>query len=85
MPEYVTPVQPADEDRVIELVETILMFESRQPKQYGVTPPITTFPPTEKEIERNQALIEELKKQNSFESPEETHKRYVRCTYRVEI
>lgn len=60
------------------------MLEFRQPKQYGVTPPITTLPPTEKEIERNQALIEELKKQNSFESPEETHKRCVQRARRVE-
>lgn len=53
------------------------MFEPRQLKQYGVTPPITISPPTEKEVERNQALIEELKKQHSFESSEESQKRCV--------
>lgn len=50
----------------------------RQPKQYGVTPPITVAGPTEKEVERNQTLIEELKKQDSFESQEESAKRYVK-------
>ncbi|KAI5852535.1 Poly(A) polymerase central domain-containing protein [Morchella snyderi] len=48
---------------------------SEQPKQYGVTPPITVAGPTDKELERNQTLIEELKKQDSFESQEESAKR----------
>lgn len=60
------------------------MFESRQPKQYGVTPPITVLPPTDKEIERNQALVEELKKQDSFESVEESQKRYVERALQTE-
>ncbi|CAZ81688.1 unnamed protein product [Tuber melanosporum] len=44
-------------------------------QQYGVTPPISVATPTDKEVERNQALIEELKKQGSFEGAEESQKR----------
>ncbi|KAL7272501.1 polynucleotide adenylyltransferase [Rhizina undulata] len=56
-------------------LELFADFESRQQQQYGVTPPISIAPPTDKEIERNTALIEELKKQGSFESQEESMKR----------
>ena len=40
-----------------------------------MTPPISTIGPTESENAVNQALVEELKRQNSFESPEESQKR----------
>ncbi|KAG7926767.1 hypothetical protein KL925_003052 [Ogataea polymorpha] len=44
-------------------------------KQYGVTAPISTAGPTAKENELNDAMIEELRNQNSFESESETQKR----------
>ncbi|KAF6804646.1 poly polymerase [Colletotrichum sojae] len=46
-------------------------------RAYGVTPPISTALPTEAENQTTQALIEELRKQNTFESPAETAKRQV--------
>ncbi|RPB29257.1 Poly(A) polymerase [Terfezia boudieri ATCC MYA-4762] len=50
------------------------MYDSA-PKQWGVTPPISIVGPTDTENAVNQALVEELKRQNSFESPEESQKR----------
>lgn len=44
-------------------------------KQYGVTPPISTEGPTKEDIALNDAMIEELRNQNSFESAAETEKR----------
>ncbi|KAK9387706.1 Poly(A) polymerase central domain-containing protein [Lipomyces mesembrius] len=44
-------------------------------KTYGVTPPISTVSATEAEIAMNEKLIEELKRQGSFESEEESQKR----------
>ncbi|KAF8473589.1 Poly(A) polymerase central domain-containing protein [Kalaharituber pfeilii] len=44
-------------------------------QQWGVTPPISLVGPTESENAVNMALVEELKRQNSFESPEESQKR----------
>ena len=46
-----------------------------QMKQYGVTPPIQVQLPTQEELAANETLLEELKRQNNFESPEETEKR----------
>lgn len=46
-------------------------------KQWGVTPPISLSLPTDSELAANDALIAELKKQNNFESVEETEKRLV--------
>lgn len=43
----------------------------------GVTPPISTALPNEVELLANEALLEELKRQNTFESPAETAKRQV--------
>lgn len=48
------------------------------PKQYGTTPPINTHPPTKDETDRNNDMIEELKRQKCFEGPEES-------TLRVEV
>ncbi|KAI9750173.1 MAG: hypothetical protein M4579_006585 [Chaenotheca gracillima] len=45
------------------------------PRQWGVTPPISSALPTEAEIVANNALVEELKRQNNFETPEETQRR----------
>lgn len=44
---------------------------------YGVTPPISVQLPTEAELRQSDALLEELKRQKTFESPAETAKRSV--------
>ncbi|KAI9829933.1 MAG: hypothetical protein M1819_005905 [Sarea resinae] len=44
-------------------------------RQWGVTPPISTALPTEQELATNDTLVAELKRQNNFESAEETEKR----------
>jgi len=45
-------------------------------KTYGVTPPISVSPPTEKELKYTETLIETLKKFGLFESEEDARKRY---------
>ena len=45
--------------------------------QWGTTPPVSVSFPTEAELAANDALIAELKRQNNFESIEETEKRYI--------
>jgi poly(A) polymerase len=47
-----------------------------QSKQWGVTAPISSAPPTAKDLKLNDELIEELKRQNVFESPEGSDMRY---------
>lgn len=47
-----------------------------QTRQWGVTPPISLTLPSEAEIDTNDALIAELKRQNNFETSDETEKRY---------
>ncbi|KAM0501507.1 hypothetical protein ACHAP8_004495 [Fusarium lateritium] len=42
---------------------------------FGVTPPISVQLPTEAELRQSDALLEELKRQKTFESPAETAKR----------
>lgn len=44
---------------------------------YGVTPPISVTLPTEAEKRASDALIEELRRQKTFESPSDTQKRHV--------
>lgn len=46
-------------------------------KQWGLTPAISTALPTPADVALNSALIEELKRQNNYESPAETTKRCV--------
>ncbi|TVY82499.1 Poly(A) polymerase pla1 [Lachnellula suecica] len=46
-------------------------------KQYGVTAPLSNALPTESENQATNALIEELKRQNNYESTSETNKRTV--------
>ncbi|KAL6720466.1 polynucleotide adenylyltransferase [Lecanora helva] len=43
--------------------------------QWGTTPPVSVSFPTEPELAANDALVAELKRQNNFESVEETEKR----------
>ncbi|KAF3012170.1 polynucleotide adenylyltransferase [Neopestalotiopsis sp. 37M] len=45
-------------------------------RTFGVTPPITTNLPTPDEVRLTEALLEELKRQGTFETKEETDKRY---------
>jgi poly(A) polymerase len=42
---------------------------------YGVTPPISSQLPTDAELRATDALLEELKRQKTFESPADTAKR----------
>ena len=44
-------------------------------RQWGVTPPIATSLPSDSELAANDALIDELKRQNNFEGSEETERR----------
>ncbi|KAM0819247.1 putative Poly(A) polymerase central domain-containing protein [Seiridium cardinale] len=45
-------------------------------KSYGVTPPIATALPTPAETQSTNALLEELKRQGTYETTEETNKRH---------
>ncbi|KAK6002954.1 hypothetical protein QM012_000799 [Aureobasidium pullulans] len=45
------------------------------PRQWGVTPPVSTAFPTDKELAQSEALLAELKEQKSFEATEDTQKR----------
>lgn len=47
---------------------------------YGVTPPISLVLPTEQEKRVSDALIEELRREKTFESPSDTQKRLVQKT-----
>lgn len=44
-------------------------------KELGVTPPISTNLPTPAEIESNNTLVDELRKQGIFEAKADTEKR----------
>jgi poly(A) polymerase len=44
-------------------------------KPLGVTPPISDALPTEDELQATNALMEELRRQNNFESAADTNKR----------
>ena len=48
---------------------------SSEPIQYGVTAPLAVNLPSENEIACTNSLIEELKRQNNYESAAETNKR----------
>lgn len=50
---------------------------AQAPKQWGVTPPISTALPTAKDNSLNDLLIAELRANNNYETPEETNKRCV--------
>jgi len=51
--------------------------QTQEYKTYGVTPPISVSPPTEKELKYTETLIETLKKFGLFESEEEARKREI--------
>lgn len=46
------------------------------PRQLGITPPLSTALPTDAEKQATDALIEEMTKENLFESRADTEKRY---------
>jgi poly(A) polymerase len=48
---------------------------SPENKPLGITPPISTVLPSESENQASNALIEELKRQNNYESSADTQKR----------
>lgn len=50
---------------------------SQYVKAQGVTGPLSTAMPSAQELAANDDLVTELKRQNNYESPEETAKRYV--------
>ncbi|KAF2276848.1 Poly(A) polymerase [Westerdykella ornata] len=50
-------------------------MEGQQKRQWGVTNPISEAQPTEADLRLNDLLIEALKKENNFESPEGTENR----------
>lgn len=45
------------------------------PRQWGCTPPISMAMPAPEEIAANDSLIAELRRENNYESPEETQHR----------
>ncbi|KAI9745782.1 MAG: polynucleotide adenylyltransferase [Candelina submexicana] len=52
-----------------------MTMTTQRAQQWGLTPPLTVVLPTDQELAANDALIEELKKQNNFESHEDTERR----------
>jgi len=71
-------LEPPDFEFVDLLVTATLSMAAPQAKQLGVTPPISSSFPTDTEVAANNALTEELKRQNNFESAEETERRYAK-------
>jgi len=59
-------------------------MDSQSTRQWGMTPPIATNLPTERELALNDSMIAELKAQNNFEAHEATEKRYLSVCYRSE-
>ncbi|KIJ37473.1 hypothetical protein M422DRAFT_33786 [Sphaerobolus stellatus SS14] len=49
--------------------------QEQQPQSFGVTPPISTAPPTERDMVVTKTMMEELKRQGIFESEEESRTR----------
>ena len=50
----------------------------------GVTPTMSSDPPTPLDLKLDEALLQELKARNEFEAPEETRKRYAERRWYVE-
>ena len=44
-------------------------------QQWGITPPVSMDLPSEAELKLNEEMLEELKRQNNFETPEGVEKR----------
>ena len=54
-------------------------------KPLGVTAPLSLTLPTEAENQASNALIEELKRQNNYESTADTNKRYVHGIHLIRL
>jgi len=63
--------------------EKIAIMATPESKPLGVTAPLSTALPTESENLASSALIEELKKQNNYESHADTQKRYAASAKRL--
>jgi poly(A) polymerase len=50
-------------------------MDGQQKRQWGVTNPISEAQPTEADIRLNDLLVDALKRENNFESPEGTENR----------
>lgn len=48
---------------------------SEAQRQWGLSPPISLSPPTQKDLALNQSLLDHLQSQNNFEPTEDTQKR----------
>lgn len=51
------------------------MSVQSEQKQWGLTPPLSTTLPTEKDLTLNDALTQELRARDNYETPENTEKR----------
>ncbi|KAI9481721.1 MAG: Poly(A) polymerase central domain-containing protein [Benjaminiella poitrasii] len=51
--------------------------QQQQPQQYGITPPISTDPPTEQQLKLTDDLIQTLRDYGLFESEQEAQKRVI--------
>lgn len=51
-------------------------MEGQQKRQWGVTSAISEAQPTEADLKLNDQLVDALKRENNFESPESTENRY---------
>jgi hypothetical protein len=56
---------------------TVVDMAATAPKQYGMTNPLSSALPTEAENQATNSLIEELRRQNNYESASDTNKRYI--------
>lgn len=53
------------------------LYRTARPAYLGVTPPISTDPPSERHKQMTESLMAELKAQNQFESAEDGRLRWV--------
>lgn len=54
---------------------TCIIMSQEPPRQFGVTPPISSAPSTEKELKLTESLVQTLKDFGLFESEQEAQKR----------
>jgi poly(A) polymerase Pap1 len=64
-----------NEKRCVALMTFSFASHTQMPSYLGVTPPIAVSESTEREKEVTQTLMEELRRQNSFEAEDESRKR----------
>jgi hypothetical protein len=59
----------------VDVFSAISFTMAEPPRHKGVTEPLSTAHPTDQEKKYSDKLVEELKRQNNFESTAETQKR----------